>query len=86
MFVSISGYLSAWKNKARCKYLTYYFVCCMPCIQIGGGKTQNRQKYDTDLGRYLTTALREVRKTTYHGRGGGGKGRETEERSCDQVW
>ncbi|CAM9197144.1 unnamed protein product [Scytosiphon promiscuus] len=27
---------------------------------IGGGKTQNRQKYDTDLGRYLTAALREV--------------------------
>eukprot|EP00752_Nemacystus_decipiens_P002173 g2069.t1 len=27
---------------------------------IGGGKTQNRQKYDSDLGRYLTAALREV--------------------------
>lgn len=27
---------------------------------IGGGKTQNRQKYDGDLGRYLAAALREV--------------------------
>eukprot|EP00904_Undaria_pinnatifida_P003248 jgi/Undpi1/12924/HiC_scaffold_7.g02590.m1 len=27
---------------------------------IGGGKTQNRQKYDSDLGRYLAAALREV--------------------------
>ncbi|CAM9495913.1 unnamed protein product, partial [Hapterophycus canaliculatus] len=27
---------------------------------IGGGKTQNRQRYDTDLGRYLSAALREV--------------------------
>ncbi|CAM9366535.1 unnamed protein product [Ectocarpus sp. 12 AP-2014] len=27
---------------------------------IGGGKTQNRQKYDSDLGRYLSAALREI--------------------------
>ncbi|CAN0082087.1 unnamed protein product [Ascophyllum nodosum] len=27
---------------------------------IGGGKAQNRHRYDTDLGRYLTAALREL--------------------------
>ncbi|CAN0342880.1 unnamed protein product, partial [Discosporangium mesarthrocarpum] len=26
----------------------------------GGGKAQNRQKYDSDLGRFITSALREI--------------------------
>ncbi|CAM9638289.1 unnamed protein product [Ectocarpus sp. 8 AP-2014] len=37
-----------------------FSLSCPFVFKIGGGKTQNRQKYDNDLGRYLSAALREI--------------------------